>query len=177
MTETRRQKNNFVKHLRQIIEDNGWKADDFQRIIGFNKSTVYRWINGYKDPSSASIKAVCDKLKVSYDEMLSAEEDAPYPIYFLDEEKKYLQMLTRLPKEQRIWIEDSIKNTSDLIYENDKIKNEAQEDREYREKNEKAKRKKKQNDIISSRKVADHPQSSKGDQSSQYNGPSSSDLK
>ena len=177
MTDEVREKSNFVRHLKQIIQINNWKPWDFKNRTGFDRATIYRWINGYNEPNYDNMKEVCDKLNVNFEEMISDQKDAPYPVSFSNDEKKYFTMLAWLPIDQRSAIENMIEKTADLVNENRKIKSDAERDHDYRIKNEREKRKNKdlERARLSGKKVADHPDSN-GEQPAQYNSPKSSDL-
>ena len=56
--------------LKQIIEDKGVRIEGLADILGINKSTIYRWTNGDREPKVDNIMKLCKALGISIEDIM-----------------------------------------------------------------------------------------------------------
>ena len=56
--------------LKQIIEDKGVRVEGLANSLGINKTTIYRWINGEREPKIDNIMKLCKALGISIEDIM-----------------------------------------------------------------------------------------------------------
>ena len=56
--------------LKQIIEDKGVRVEGLANSLGINKTTIYRWINGDREPKIDNIMRLCKALGISIEDIM-----------------------------------------------------------------------------------------------------------
>ena len=56
--------------LKQIIKDKGVRVEGLADVLGINKSTIYRWINGEREPKIDNIMKLCKALGISIEDIM-----------------------------------------------------------------------------------------------------------
>lgn len=54
--------------LRELLKDKRYTNRQFAEEIGYNECTVSLWVNNHLTPSLPTIKKICSKLDVSFEE-------------------------------------------------------------------------------------------------------------
>ena len=65
---------NFGKILRDIMEKKGLSQLGLSKLLGIRQSQISNWINNKSLPGYYSLKLLCEKLKVSADNLLDNKQ-------------------------------------------------------------------------------------------------------
>ena len=63
----------FSSKLRQFVFDSGYTQDHIARLIGVSGSTVCQYVNGNRMPNLRRLRAICNILGVSLEDVVPKE--------------------------------------------------------------------------------------------------------